>query len=94
MNRVRHTIDVPVPLPSFLQWQAYICQKTFLFLHGISNERYANLVDHYKCQGLMRCHGLTGRSPANTTSPETIQDVLSFITNFTSAVHIYDKASN
>lgn len=64
-----------------------ICRRTFLFLHGISNKRYSNLVDHYKHHGVTpRDHGLRGHSPPNTTCREALEDVLAFIVNFASAV--------
>ena len=68
--------------------------KDILFLHGLSNKHYSNLVDHYKQHGLTpRYHELTGRSPANTTSRKALEDVLAFIYYFASAVALPIRGS-
>ena len=60
-----------------------ICKSTYLFLHAIGKERYANLCEHYKLYGLtLRVHGNKGRLPRNTCSFEAISEVSKFISNF------------
>ena len=60
-----------------------ICKSTYLFLHAIGKERYANLCEHYKLYGLtLRVHGNKGRLPRNTCTFEAISKVSKFISNY------------
>ena len=46
-----------------------ICKNSYLFLHAVGRERYANLCEHYKAFGLtLRVH--KGRLPKKTCSFE------------------------
>ena len=56
-----------------------ICKTTYLFLHAVGRERYANLCEHYKLYGLtLRVHGNKGRLPKNTCTFEAEFDLRSF----------------
>ena len=57
-----------------------ICMKTFLFLHGIHNNRLYSLVRHYRKNGLtLRVHGNAKRLPSSASSAETVEQVVKFI---------------
>ena len=59
-----------------------ICMKTFLFLHGIHNNRLYSLVRHYRKNGLtLRVHGNAKRLPSSASSAETVEQVVKFIKN-------------
>ena len=56
--------------------------KTFLFLHGIHNNRLYSLVRHYRKNGLtLRVHGNAKRLPSSASSAETVEQVVKFIKN-------------
>ena len=57
-----------------------ICMKTFLFLHGIHNNRLYSLVRHYRKNGLtLRVHGNAKRLPSSASAAETVEQVVKFI---------------
>ena len=57
-----------------------ICRQTFL--HCIWQRRFYRLLRHYKKNSLsVRMHGNKTRLPSSTTSHETIEEVVKFITN-------------
>ena len=60
-----------------------ICQKTFLFLHGIGMKRLKNLAASFKCTGLQpRTHGNTSRLPHNALSFSSTQFFVRFMFNY------------
>ena len=64
-----------------------LCMKTFLFLHAISDKRYRNLYKHWEESGITsRIHKNQGKSPHNVTPLETVEAVITFITNLAAAV--------
>ena len=68
-----------------------LCRKFFLFMHTISDNRFRNLVDHYKTSGVApRTHGLTGKSLPNTTCTlfAWVSSMLKFVTNLASSISL------
>ena len=66
-----------------------LCRKCFLFVHTISDKRFRNLVDHYKTSGVApRTHGLTGKSPPNTTSFARVSSMLQYVRNLASSISL------
>ena len=60
-----------------------ICQKTFLFLHGIGYGRFKAIKASYLTSGVAaRTHGNKGRSTKLQLSLEEIKDVVQFIMNY------------
>ena len=65
------------------------CRKCFLFLHTISDKRFRNLVHHFITAGVTpRTHGLSGKSPSNTTSFARVSNMLSFVRNLASSISL------
>ena len=65
------------------------CRKCFLFMHTISDKRFRNLVDHYTTAGVTpRTHGLSGKSPSNTTSFTRVTNMLSFVKILASSISL------
>ena len=59
-------------------------KKTFCFLYGIGKDRLRSVKEHYLANGLeTRVHGNTKRLPRNHNSPETINNVVKFLQNYT-----------
>lgn len=66
-----------------------ICQKTFLFVHAISDKRYRNLVEHYRTSSLTvqtRSHGNFGSKSYKAASLSSVEHALQFIKNTASAM--------
>ena len=60
-----------------------VCKKTFLFLHGIGNDRFKALRKHYKEEGLqVRQHGNSKRTPHHAMPFAAIRNVVSFLHNY------------
>ena len=60
-----------------------ICQKTFLFLHGIGYGRFKAIKASYLTRGVAaRVHGNKGRSTKLRLSLKEIQDVVQYIMNY------------
>ena len=60
-----------------------VCKKTFCFLYGIGKDRFRAVKEHYLVNGLeTRTHGNKKRLPHNASSPETIQNVVTFLQNY------------
>ena len=60
-----------------------ICKRTFLFVNNISEKKYKSLVKHFKTNGNEpRQHGNVGKRPDNTTSEETVSDLLNVLDNY------------
>ena len=60
-----------------------VCKKTFLFLHGIGNDRLKAVKKHYKEQGLqVRQHGNSKRTPQHAMPFAAIRNVVSFLCNY------------
>ena len=59
-------------------------QKTFCFLYGIGKDRLRSIKEHYLANGLeTRVHGNRKRLSHNSNSPETINNVVKFVQNYT-----------
>lgn len=66
-----------------------LCRKGFVFMHTIADKCFRNLVDHYKTSGVApRMHGLSGKSPPNTTSLERTSSMLQFVKNLASSISL------
>lgn len=60
-----------------------VCQKMFLFVHCISKKRLKRIMLIYKDHGLVNLvHGNVKRSPNNTCTAETTENVVKFIQNY------------
>ena len=60
-----------------------VCKKTFCFLYGIGKDRLRAVKEHYLANGLeTRSHGNKKRLPHNASSPETINNVVTFLQNY------------
>ena len=58
-------------------------QKTFCFLYGIGKDWLRAVKEHYLANGLeTRTHGNKKRLPHNASSPETINNVVTFLQNY------------
>ena len=61
----------------------HVCQQTYWFFLGISKDRLTAVKESYLSNGLStRVHGNAGRLRHNTTSFESIQDIVRFISNY------------
>jgi len=68
------------PVSSYHIHGVKICQATFLFLHGISRNRYLRIVTLYDNEGLTTSvHGNAGRLPKNACSLQQVEAVKTFI---------------
>ena len=60
-----------------------ICQKMFLFIHGIGMKRFRNLMKHYQLNGVTtRTHGNVRRLPWNASTVGDKERAIKFIENF------------
>jgi len=74
------------PVSSYHIHGVKICQATFLFLHGISRNRYLRIVTLYDNEGLTTSvHGNAGRLPKNACSLQQVEAVKTFIENYARA---------
>jgi len=61
-----------------------VCQKTFLFLHGIGYSRFKAIKASYLTRGVAaRTHGNKGKSTKWCLTLKEIQDIVQFIMNYT-----------
>ena len=61
-----------------------VCQKTFLFLHGLGYSRFKAIKASYLTRGVAaRTHGNKGKSTKWRLTLKEIQDMVQFITNYT-----------
>ena len=68
---------------SFKHHGLNICKKTFLFLHGIGNNRFRALRKHYEEEGLqVRQHGNSKRTPHHAMPFAAIRNVVNFLHNY------------
>ena len=67
----------------FIHRSQRICANTFRFVHAVGKKRVANLVKHYKMQGLTtRTHGNEKRMPRNTLPFETTDNMVKYLRNY------------
>lgn len=67
-----------------------ICQKTFLFLHGIGYWRFKAIKASYLSDGLTtRCHGNKGRKHKKGLKLQEVKDVVQFIMNYAGTCTVY-----
>ena len=60
-----------------------ICKPMFQFINSISAKKLKSLVQHFRANGnIPRQHGNAGKRPHNTTSEETMADLLLFLDNY------------
>jgi hypothetical protein len=84
--RTSHGDDDVRPVSSYHFHGLKTCQASFLFMHGISRNRYLRLTKLYESNGLtVSKHGSTGRLPKHTCTMEQVTQVKTFIENYTSA---------
>ena len=68
---------------TFLHGRRRVCLKTFLFLYDISTKKYKVLKRHYHDNGIAtRQHGNEGKLPANTLARDDIDNLLTFLDNY------------
>ena len=61
----------------------YVCKPAFCFLHCTGEKALKNLQHHFKGNGITpRTHGNCGRLPHNAFSFNTVQKIVSFISNY------------
>ena len=71
------------PLSTYYMHEVKICRPTFLFLHGISRNRYLRIVDLYCEEGLTpSAHGNRGKLPTNACKFEQVAAVKTYIENY------------
>ena len=74
------------PVSNYYFHGVKICQDTFLFIHGVSRNRYLRISELYTNEGLtISRHGNSGRMPKHTCTFEQINDIKTFIENYASA---------
>lgn len=72
------------PRCSFIYKSIPICKEMFLCLYGIGHSRYRSLKEHYDINGLVpRVHGNAKKLPSNNLSHSTVEDIKTFISNYT-----------
>ena len=63
-----------------------VCRKTFLFLHGLGKRKFELIKAHYLSSGLMsRVHGNTGRTPSHALRMEDVNNIITFVSQYTEA---------
>lgn len=75
---------------SFFLRGLQVCEKMFMFAHGISKKRYKRLRTIFKEDGVIeKKHGNTGRVTKKTLSLECVRYVVTFIQNYAEQNAIY-----
>ena len=59
-----------------------VCQKTFLFLHGISEFRLKAIKSSFVAQVVQQIHGHTGRVVPNAMVRQDVEEVVEFILQY------------